>query len=746
MKNTLEAFAADLAPFADLGASPPSFTQIDSKAIVRLIRNGVMVSLTFNTDGKITEESEDFKRVHFSFKALLASDNFSNLRRWANSQEMTLRSRQDRESIPVYGLIADSQVKGDFVYLDDFLDTAVRSENPPRTMIVLIDGPAGIGKTSILRALAYRRAKNYITTQRPLLLHVESRGRMLQNITDLMAFSLQTLRLSVTYDQIPILVKHGLIILAVDGFDELGDPNGYELAWAQVNDLVQSARGGGTLLFSGRETFISKSRMTKSLNSIDLSLDRLEAFNLQGVKPQIAKDWLQKFGWNEDIFRMETVSPLFEEGSYALRPFFLSELARPGVQEQIIHNKNNGLLSFLIESMVERESKKFGVDIESITTSEQRILFLNRLMEEVARDFAENQTDAISSEMLAWLSEMACDGIIPNSLIGLVKNRSGVIAFLTEDERRGYKRFIHEYVYYYFLSRASIYSVSRGELPKFIRRNILGSDFLEVFIDVCRKINQEQSDLFMQNCQSILDSAPPNDRTRSNISSLMFSACSVLEPSNTPVISSVTMEEAYISETLSHIILSDVFIGQLDARSADFRAVKFEGYSNITSLLANSGTVPPHPIPLINALVLPDETIYEPKIIVQWFYRQRISFGSGPYFDIAKLLNDLPQFSLLARIARYKQFWLKDCDERTSRKILDDPHWEHIKRLMEKHDLITERLDVPASGRPAPFYHFKNRNAFLDLMKPSKSVVPFLQDLLNESILWKIENDDEGPE
>jgi hypothetical protein len=81
---------------------------------------------------------------------------------------------------------------------------------------------------------------------------------MLQNITDLMAFSLQTLRLSVTYDQVPVLVRHGLVTLAIDGFDELGDPNGYDLAWAQVNDLVVEARGQGQIILAGRETFIGR--------------------------------------------------------------------------------------------------------------------------------------------------------------------------------------------------------------------------------------------------------------------------------------------------------------------------------------------------------------------------------------------------------------------------------------------------------------------------------------------------------
>lgn len=95
------------------------------------------------------------------------------------------------------------------------------------TSILLIDGPAGVGKTVFIENLACNRARSYKVKRLPLLLHVKSRGRILTFLQDLIAFSLQTLRLDVTYDQIPTLVRRGLITLAIDGFDELGDPNGF---------------------------------------------------------------------------------------------------------------------------------------------------------------------------------------------------------------------------------------------------------------------------------------------------------------------------------------------------------------------------------------------------------------------------------------------------------------------------------------------------------------------------------------
>ncbi|CAP57645.1 NACHT domain-containing protein [Gluconacetobacter diazotrophicus] len=264
---TPEALLNDLSMFADLGTSPPQLVEVDDSLVVRLVRDGQPITLTVAADGRVRENIEANERRHANFRALLASSGWANLGKWADSQRTLLQERIAGDTIPIAGMLAQSQEEGGVALIDDTLASGSDDGTEPRTLVLLIDGPAGIGKTSLIRSLSYNRAVNFRRDQRPLILHVESRGRMLQNITDLMAFSLQTLRLSVTYDQVPILVRHGLITLAIDGFDELGDPNGYDLAWAQVNELVVEARGQGRVILAGRETFIGRERMKKALRA-----------------------------------------------------------------------------------------------------------------------------------------------------------------------------------------------------------------------------------------------------------------------------------------------------------------------------------------------------------------------------------------------------------------------------------------------------------------------------------------------
>ena len=286
----------ELARFADLGTSPPQETGDNQRFVFRLSREGERLELRFDggAGGRVMEKSLDSGelRVHESYRALLASEKFGDLRRWTGSQTASLeRALHDIDRpIPIKGVISERNAEMEVAQVDDFLAPGGDvSRHTDSVRILLIDGPAGMGKTKFIEFLALRRARRFMSTQRPLVLHVQSRGRVLTFLQDLIAFSLQTLRLRVTYDQLPVLVRHGLVSLAIDGFDELGDPNGYDLAWGQVNDLVNEIRGQGTLILAGRETFIGRERLMDSIKTLSAGRDVIDVLSLKPPAPDVAK-------------------------------------------------------------------------------------------------------------------------------------------------------------------------------------------------------------------------------------------------------------------------------------------------------------------------------------------------------------------------------------------------------------------------------------------------------------------------
>ncbi|MFM7345702.1 MAG: hypothetical protein ACKO1J_10095 [Tagaea sp.] len=404
----LNAFAS----FADVGTTPKLLAgQNELTPKIVLQRNGDNLTILLEPDGKVEVSSADVIARHPTIRHALASSHFADLARWAANQMAHLKGMPYAEELSTLG-------KDGFQEIDALLQW--QRGQPESTQVIVIDGPAGIGKTAAIRQIGLLRATTYRETMNSLLLHVESRGRMLQNLQDLIAFSLQSLRVSVTFDQVPTLIKYGVVVLAIDGFDELGDPSGYDLAWAQLNELVNVVRGDGVLILSGRDTFFGEERLMKALQSIRPQTDRIKTFRLPPLRPESARRFLKAKGWPENLFKQPEAAALLEPDSYALRPFFLNLLADQDIFSKIELSFISSLTDFLVREMMLREARKFGTDIERKIPENEIVKFLLEFLKEVSRELAGNQTEAASSEELGWMFDISVDQSWPADVRGIL--------------------------------------------------------------------------------------------------------------------------------------------------------------------------------------------------------------------------------------------------------------------------------------------------------------------------------------
>ena len=713
----------EMAVFADLGTPLPQVQQEGQTLVIRMYRNGDEVTLGFHGlgSGQVVERCGDERRIHASYVALLASERFGDLRRWASTQAMLLRESlaqiRPPKGIKVKGLLASSPNTLDSEQLDTLLASPPAREDS--TKVMLIDGPAGIGKTKFIEMIAFARAETYTTHRRPLILHVQSRGRVLSYLQDLMAFSLQRLRLSVTFDQLPVLARHGLVTLAIDGFDELGDPNGYDLAWSQVNETIAQLRGHGTLILAGRETFIGLGRLKTALTELRQQ-DDVNGFTLQPPAVDEATRWLRRQQWRKADIAL--ISDLWDSGSHARLPFFLAHLGDRNIARSLRESQGTSLIPILVDVMLQRESGKFGEAVNAALNEDERREYAHRFLSEVARYMADDQAEIVDETLLAWLVEVALPKQLDADVLAMLKNRAGVIAFLANDDLPSYRRFAHTQILNYFLGVAAIDALSSDDVPKFVRRNVFSADFLGVFVEVFQHVAREdpaRCQRFFRCALELVATYQSIDRGARNLGAWLMAAlptmADIASDDEVLRIGQLDVDETILRGTLRQSTICNVTVNQLDIRAADLSEVIFENCTVNTAIVDGGTRVSPSfPVPRRlrrqNVEAKYDDE-WTPSKIRAWLDKRG---RADPAKDRApkRTAQHQQMLQLVECACRSSAFWIpEDTDTRVDR-FVKDPLWPEVLKLLDEHDFLRKRK-LGARGPRNLFVHIRQPERIL---------------------------------
>ncbi|ORE93997.1 hypothetical protein ATO4_14624 [Aurantimonas sp. 22II-16-19i] len=262
-----------------------------------------------------------------SLASLIGSETFADIDALFAAQNRIFHRDQDQFD-PESLIEPVGDIDGSDLSLASFLHAAQPKKDPERLDIILLDGPAGVGKTSLVRRLMWERCQQkshgiYV----PPILHVVNRGRGLATLDDFLARATQSSGSKFTYAQVPILIRMGLLQVCIDGFDELADPAGYVDAWEALRQFLEKTKSGGPIILAGRDTFFDAQSFSDSVKSSEINISTKRA-RLSTTSPQTASDYLSSSGWPNDEIEMLRRFDFLEAGSYSLRPYFLSVLAK----------------------------------------------------------------------------------------------------------------------------------------------------------------------------------------------------------------------------------------------------------------------------------------------------------------------------------------------------------------------------------------------------------------------------------
>lgn len=424
--------------------------------------------------------------VSLAYPVFLADTRMADLKHVAR---MLSQSGEDNIFVSTGARRTDNNVT-DPLPATQLLTNLLEHEEPEVTEVVMVTGGAGAGKTRVLQELVLRQAECYLQGRtEKLLLYVNAQGRALARLNEALATELQDLRVHLTYHSVATLVRVGLLVLVIDGLDELLGVSGYDDAFSSLSTFLEQLDGYGRLIASARSVYYEEEFLKRAGQASATGHHRWSHIPVE-IMPW---DDENRASYVEALARRESLSPqerddlrkrvhLAFESDRGLsdKPLFFTKTVDL-VRTDLDFSSNGDLLGTLIRSFLEREQA------EKLLDRQQRPLLTDdRLAEiicEIAEEMWNQETRELDGNSVKEVAEYILDGTdVEESERQIIVERMPTLAFLTRSEKHGTIGFEHEIFFFHFLAiviaqqyvdGADMRAVlSRSSLPEFVAERL----------------------------------------------------------------------------------------------------------------------------------------------------------------------------------------------------------------------------------------------------------------------------------
>ena len=259
----------DLAPFADPGTTLE--VAMTGRAVtVRWEMRAEHKEALFFLSAGLDSVQVSFGGRTYSYSSFLASEGMADLRTTAR---MILQAAGTGPYVQTKARLIGPGGRGDPVPAVALMQEALAAPSGSATRILFVTADAGAGKTVVLRELVKTQALAYQQSRTACLyLYVNAQGRALARFHEALATELNELRSTIPHHAIAPLVRAGIVVPIIDGFDELLGVGGYDDAFASLSAFIEELDGYGQLVASARsayyeDEFISRASSSSLLGS-----------------------------------------------------------------------------------------------------------------------------------------------------------------------------------------------------------------------------------------------------------------------------------------------------------------------------------------------------------------------------------------------------------------------------------------------------------------------------------------------
>lgn len=589
-----------------------------------------------------------------------------------------------------------------------------------KTELLFLKGDAGSGKTTLLRELTRAQADQYRQGRSPFLyLYVSAQGRALSNLRDALSGELDDLRAGFTRDAVPALVRQGLVVPVIDGFDELLGAAGYGDAFGSLHQFLDQLDGLGVLIVSARSSFYDVEFLGRELtdgtraSAYDIVPVTLRPWGDEEIFQYLARVRDREYVGDEDRKAVLDLPPSDRE--LLAKPFFAS-LFPEYVDSPEGRNRGVSLSEYLVGSYVRRESEKI-VDRDGrplLDVDGHRKIF------ELTAEFMwTGEKRDFNADDLRTVAELIADevGLAGDSAKQLVTKITSYAGFRTSRQGREQRfQFEHEVYFDHFLSEALRRRLtSAAELGTFLDGGLLPE---EVIVAVVDADNARQWLGLLDGFQRNTALQENRRRNAGTLAAVCFRI--VREIRDRSIGFCQFVNTTFGEATFDSVEFKDCRFVGVRLEGASFENCRLENCVAESLVVAGKGRMRiTGLIPGQNLYCLVDvessEAVYSPGDMRRLLHRAGVP-GMAEEPPVVRYSEKAQQhIDLLQRIvSKYRQSNLLCLEDDRLLRLFQDPTWPSLRRLLLSHQIVGEESRQTSGSRKT---FFRNKVSLTDLTR-----------------------------
>lgn len=583
---------------------------------------------------------------------------------------------------------AEPEISDDLLFSE--VDT-VMAAAAGKTRLLFVKGDAGAGKSTLLRQVTGEQARRYQNGDLScLFMYISAQGRALSNLRDAIAGELDDLRAGFTRDAVPALVRNGLLVPIVDGFDELLGAAGYGDAFGSLQQFLSQLRGQGVVIVSARSAFYDVEFVGRQ------TVESLEGAQYD-VEPVSLSPWD-----NEDLHHylalargLNAVGDKDRGALDALQAPDLELLSKPffaSLFPQYVDADDVGdrtLLEYLVDAYVVRESGKIvdrdGNRLLPVKTHKRLFIEATEAMWSYeSRDLSEDDLKTLA-ELVAESSGVPSD--TAKQYVTKITSYHGFQTTKNGGQRRF--RFEHEVYFDYFLSQALGDKLGHPtSMTAFLDNGLIPNEVVRSTVDA------KNADACLELPSTLHSQGVLQENRRSNLGSLVAAAFASKHEVSDVELSNLSFVNVSFGQVhLNHVRFRDCRFRNVGLDKCHMESCEFyDSYADRITVSQSTRLDLAGIAPGVNLRSIHDldgEETYVPSEMVE-VLRRLGAPGLEPqppeYSAKALAVVDL----LHRVIQKYRRTNLLCLEDDTLGRLFQDSAWPTLHELIVEHGIVQE--------------------------------------------------------